>query len=158
MMLPGHNNEPDLLAVAERQRGLLWLILIGVVLYTTMLFFAMTSPIVGMAVVAVFLLFQILCLVQIVRLMAAMRMSILTRIAYVVMLFIPLVSFVVLLVISGQATSVLRAAGARVGLLGVPKDDYNRLRPGHCRGCGYDRQGLELLQPCPECNRVPMVI
>ena len=95
---------------------------------------------------------------QIVRLMAAMRMSVLTRIVYVVLLFIPLVSFVVLLVISGQATSVLRAAGARVGLMGVPKDDYNRLRPGHCRGCGYDRSGLELLQACPECNRVPRVI
>ncbi|MFK7884701.1 MAG: hypothetical protein AB8F26_11025 [Phycisphaerales bacterium] len=25
----------------------------------------------------------------------------------------------------------------------------------HCRNCGYDRSGLELLARCPECGRIP---
>lgn len=67
-------------------------------------------------------------------------------------------SFLIVLVSISRAGTILRLAGAKPGFLGISKDEWEKLRPGHCRGCGYDRAGLELLQGCPECERVPQVI
>ncbi len=69
-----------------------------------------------------------------------------------------MLSFLLLLVIVGRAGTILRLAGAKPGFLGISRDEWEKLRPGHCRGCGYSRDGLELLQECPECTRVPQVI
>jgi hypothetical protein len=151
-------SEPDLVVVAQRQRELLWLILIGMSLYALMLGLASVATVGVGAVLGVQFLSQVAWIVQIVRLFAAMRVGLALRLVYVVLLVIPLVSLVIVLLASAQATSMLRAAGVRVGLMGVSRDDVDRLRPGHCRGCGYDRQALDLLEPCPECNRVPRVV
>ena len=69
-----------------------------------------------------------------------------------------MLSYLLLLVVVGRAGTILRLAGAKPGFLGISKDEWEKLRPGHCRGCGYDREGLGLLQECPECTRVPQVI
>ncbi|MFK7760465.1 MAG: hypothetical protein AB8C13_11045 [Phycisphaerales bacterium] len=67
-------------------------------------------------------------------------------------------SFLVVLVSISRAGTILRLAGAKPGFLGFGKDQWDKLRVGHCRGCGYSREGLEMLQECPECRRVPRVI
>ena len=72
--------------------------------------------------------------------------------------FAILIPFLVLLSITSTAGLILRLAGAKTGLFGVSKDTLDRIRPYHCRACGYSRDGLELLQECPECQRVPQVI
>ena len=72
--------------------------------------------------------------------------------------FALLIPFLVLLSISSTAGLILRLSGAKTGTFGVSKDNLDRIRPIHCRECGYSRAGLELLQECPECQRVPLVI
>lgn len=69
-----------------------------------------------------------------------------------------LLSFLVLLSTASTAGMILRLAGAKCGTLGVARDDLDRLRPDHCRSCGYSRQGIGLLDLCPECTAVPRVI
>tara|TARA_R110002072_G_scaffold125676_2_gene261954 strand:- start:2799 stop:3311 length:513 start_codon:yes stop_codon:yes gene_type:complete len=66
--------------------------------------------------------------------------------------------FLILIVSISRAGTILRLAGAKPGFVGVKNDQMDKLRKGHCRGCGYSREGLELLQACPECERVPQVI
>ncbi len=63
-----------------------------------------------------------------------------------------------LVVVASTGGTILRLAGVKTGFAGVSRDEMDKLRPGHCRGCGYSREGLELLQECPECERVPQVI
>lgn len=157
-MADHENTDINLIRVAQRQRTLLWIILAAVLVYPLAIALATVSP-VGGAIVLLFQLgLQIAGLVQVVRLFAALKTGIMLRIIYIVLLFIPLINLVVLLVASGQATSVLKLAGANVGLMGVPKSEYPKLTEGNCRGCGYDRRGLELLQPCPECGRQPRIV
>ena len=67
-------------------------------------------------------------------------------------------SFIVLLASISRAGTILRLAGVKPGFAGISRDEIDKVRPGHCRGCGYDREGLGLLQECPECTRVPQVI
>lgn len=57
-----------------------------------------------------------------------------------------------------QATTILKLAGAKPGFFGMSQSEKDKITPGHCRGCGYDRAGIGLLDPCPECTRVPQVI
>ncbi|MCC6661520.1 MAG: hypothetical protein IT437_11610 [Phycisphaerales bacterium] len=33
--------------------------------------------------------------------------------------------------------------------------DCRRARPGQCPGCGYERAGLDMSTPCPECGATP---
>jgi succinate-acetate transporter protein len=67
-------------------------------------------------------------------------------------------SFLALISAISQASTVLKLAGAKLGFIGVSESERAKITPGNCRGCGYDRTGLELLQECPECQRVPQVI
>ncbi len=69
-----------------------------------------------------------------------------------------LIPFLVLLSIASTAGLILKLSGAKVGMFGVSRANLDHIRPHHCRQCGYSREGLELFQECPECNRVPQVI
>ena len=72
--------------------------------------------------------------------------------------FALLIPFLSLLAIVSTGGLILRLAGAKTGTFGVSSAHIDRIRPNHCRQCGYSREGLELLQECPECRRVPQVI
>jgi len=94
--------------------------------------------------------------VFVVILMVAARMSVVSIIVHALLTLV--IAPLVLLSVISSAGRVLKLAGAKMGFVGVPKGEVDKLRVGHCRGCGYDRTGLKLLEPCPECQREPIVI
>ena len=95
-------------------------------------------------------------IVFVIGLRRAMGSNILALIVYGI--FALLLHVLLLLIVASNAGLIIRLAGVKSGFLGVPFEGRDKLRPGHCRGCGYSRESLETLQECPECNRVPQVI
>lgn len=147
--------------VAQRQRGLLVLVLIVVVSNLGMLFgtslLGRQGPAMTVTFGGIYLLAMLAALVMSILLMAAEGKHPLLIVLLALLMFVPLVGLLVLLHINSEATMLLRFRGVKVGLLGAPKSEWGKLQAGHCRGCGYDRSGIELLSPCPECGRVPEI-
>tara|TARA_R110002111_G_C5963484_1_gene369708 strand:+ start:352 stop:819 length:468 start_codon:yes stop_codon:yes gene_type:complete len=150
-------NEVDLIKVATRQRGLIWLILLSIL--AMLGFFALIS--VSSVAVLIFggflIIFQLLALIQTFRLSAAMKSGYILPILLIFGIVIPFLGLIMLLLISGQANGLFKAAGVKIGFMGVPKSEYPKLTKGNCPGCGYSRDGLEPLQTCPECGRTPQI-
>ncbi len=95
-------------------------------------------------------------IVVIIGLRRAMGSNILSLILYAILAFA--LNVLMLLVVASSAGIIIRLAGVKSGFLGVSPDPWDKLRPGHCRKCGYSRESLETLQECPECRRGPQVI
>lgn len=64
---------------------------------------------------------------------------------------LPCVGLIMLLLLNQRVTNTLKAAGCKVGLMGVSATEMNKLRLGICPGCGYDLRGLSG-SACPECG------
>lgn len=151
----------DLVKIGRRQRPVFWcaVLSIGSFLGQMILPFVGTGQLgenLGLVFGLLWFAVAIASIVFVVRLQSAMGTSVLMLILYgIITLFL---SFLVCIASYSQASTVLRLAGAKPGFLGVGESELAKLRPGHCRGCGYSRDGLQMLQPCPECTRVPLVI
>ena len=105
---------------------------------------------------AILLVSVVVSIVFVIALRRAMGSNIASLVLYgLITIFF---NIIVLLAVASSAGIILRLAGVKTGFFGVPPDDWDKLRPGHCRGCGYSRESLEILQECPECRRVPQVI
>lgn len=151
------NPQRDLIRVARIQRGLLWIILAIIIL--NVLSFGMTNSLSALLTISIIaLLVQILALVQVIRLSIAMRFSIVVTILLVPLMLIPLVNIITLVILNSKATAALQQAGVHVGFMGAPKSEYPKLLPGHCPSCGYNRKGIGVVDPCPECGFVPTPI
>ncbi len=75
-------------------------------------------PLLGLPALLAIVAFQIYALYS---LGTSLRMSLVWL--YCIGLFIPIVGLLILLVISGKASKVLKAAGVRIGLMGGNADD-----------------------------------
>lgn len=143
----------DLRQVARRQRMLLWYVLAA--LLTQLLLFTggfAVHPIIAVATALAFWIVQIVIIVGVVRLLAALGVNVLWRIITIVLLFAPCFNLLLLLGINRQATKALRKAGLRVGLMGVPDEQVVRRMSVHiCRVCGYNLTG-NVSGVCPECG------
>lgn len=156
-----YDKELDLVRLADRQRELLYLIL-AIIFGWAVVFAGLAVPqysdVMAVAGLLIMLLAQLLAFVQLFRVCDALQISKLIPLLMLFGIVIPLLGLIVLIVISSKANSKLKMSGAKIGLLGVPRSEYPKLMGGHCPKCGYNREGLELLEACPECGRVPQVI
>lgn len=106
----------------------------------------------GSILVLCFLLVSIACIVQTVRLAYAVGSSIVLAVIGGLLMLMPVAGIFLLAMTNQRATRLLRQHGARVGFMGVSKEDMNKLLLGACSGCGYDIRGLPSTV-CPECGR-----
>lgn len=150
----------DVRLVAQRQRRLIWCVLI-------MLFLSFVGPftmalrppgggllmdMLGLILPLCVLGFTVLVVVWTIATMNALRMHIVWRILYAPLLFFPLVGLLCLLSVNRRATTALRKAGLRVGFMGVDDDEVvRRLSRFVCTGCGYDLTG-NVSGFCSECG------
>lgn len=66
-------------------------------------------------------------------------------------IILPCAGLIMLLLLNQRVTTTLKAAGCKVGLMGVSATEMHKLRLGVCPGCGYDLRGLTQ-SACPECG------
>ncbi|MBL4809217.1 MAG: hypothetical protein JKY43_04060 [Phycisphaerales bacterium] len=151
--------ELDLVKIAVwYQRCMLYFLLVLVAFVVLMVAVgnASISPMIEMLIGLLYIGFLVLNVVFVVKLQHACGTGVVGLIVYGVLAI--LLHVFVLITTLSRAGMILRLAGAKSGFFGVGKDEWDKLRVGHCRGCEYSREGLELLQECPECERVPQVI
>lgn len=91
-------------AVGIAQRLLLWAVLASILGWIIPFAFLVTIP------------FQLYCVYKLAK---ALELGTGALILYLTAMFIPLVSLICLLVLNSKATSVLRDAGIKVGLMGA---------------------------------------
>jgi hypothetical protein len=104
----------DIEAIAAGQKLVIYAILVY--------FLAAASRLaIGPLAVLLFLAALGLAIAGILKLGAGMGFSTLTKVVCVVLMFVPLGGLIMLLVLNSKATTRLRAAGWRVGLLGASK-------------------------------------
>lgn len=152
--------ELDLVRIAQWHRRSALVVWVLVLTWIGMILTSMNSiavpEMVSFLVTIVYLLSLVLGMVFVVILQHACGASVLELVLYSILTL--LLSFLMMIASLSRASTILTLAGVKPGFVGVKRDDLDRLRPGHCRGCGYSREGLEMLQACPECERVPRVI
>lgn len=145
----------DLRRTAKHQRRLLWVIFALLVLYLVPVLLPIpyiSPPIVDVVSLVVIIALDLVALVFTIQLMSALQYHILLRVLLGLLMFAPCVNLIVLLAINSSATNALRAAGLKVGLLGVSDEQVVRLLGANrCRECGYLLVG-NTTGICPECG------
>lgn len=101
----------ELIDIAKNQKNILWLILIGLILPFISPYLVLISSVIQ----AVFVY--------------NLAVSIKTKLAWVYcfLMFVPLIGLIALLVINGEATSILKKNGVSVGLMGAQALDISKL-------------------------------
>jgi hypothetical protein len=144
----------DLLVVASRQRFLIRLILVYIFTYLGLMFcFIARLPALFLILFPLILLvLNVVVLVAIINLLAALQYNVIVRILWIFGLFIPLVNLVLLLSANRQATKILKRTGIKVGFMGAPHEDVLRMVSSDlCKHCFYDMTG-NVSGICPECG------
>jgi hypothetical protein len=99
----------ELKEIAQAQRLLLWSILAGIAAFGFKLLLVLTIP------------FQVWAAYNLSK-----KLNLRLAWLWTILTIIPLIGLIVLLVINSKATSALRAAGVRVGLLGANLNDLEK--------------------------------
>jgi hypothetical protein len=111
----GAFSKPELRVIAKSQNLLMWAVAAGF-----FAFFIAKIPVLGLLMVVAIAVFQIYALWTLGR---ALRFSTFSLVLLCLTIFIPCVSLLVLVLVSGRASQVLKAAGIRVGFMGGRAED-----------------------------------
>jgi len=134
--------------IAKNQRRLLFVILCSIVLYIALFVLASMNStssedgttirvndgngmVLGIAFLTIGLCFIVLAVLWIstlIYLLIALRTPVLLIILVVIGAFLPVISLLVLLIVSSRATSALKSAGYKVGLIGVSRATLAQLK------------------------------
>ena len=138
--------------VASAQRWLLWHVLALLIVTATLCVAPVNAPAwVATAKLSLYAAVTLLTIAMSVRLSLACAGSGAMTLVAALLMFIPILNFALLASLNARATEILRARGVRVGVMGAPRAEIEKLRPGACRSCGYDLTGLDAAR-CPECG------
>jgi hypothetical protein len=107
----------DLKVIAMRQRAVMYCILAYIGLYVILILFRSTPALAG--VVALCILGTMVTAAVFIFMLSLSLYSVGTGIVMGLLTMIPLLGLLVLLIINGRATKILRDNGVRVGLLGA---------------------------------------
>ena len=110
----GVDSSEDIEKVRTGQKTILWAIVLNI--GGTLLNFAV--PLLGVLAALAAL---VMSFVGIVRLGAGLGYSTAARVGLCILMFVPLVNLITLLIVNSRATSRLRDAGYKVGLMGASK-------------------------------------
>ena len=119
----------DIIKIAKYQTWVLFGILFNIVL-TPILYvgqFALPDILI-MAVSLLSIANTIFYIVAFCLLRSAQKGILLVTLLGIILLFIPLVCLIVLLIVNGSATKMLRSAGLKVGLMGVSQVELNEFK------------------------------
>ncbi|MGH7976453.1 MAG: hypothetical protein ACREDS_12885 [Limisphaerales bacterium] len=110
--------DKEVIAIAKRQKAILWLIVAELVTFWIPLWIPFLMPFIS-------ILAGIIGIIFIYRLGKAVHSSAVW--VYVVLAFIPLVGLVVLFILNNKATRILRQHQIHVGVMGARNKDLNKL-------------------------------
>lgn len=133
---------------------MIWLVLLALVgQFLPFLLPWSFGSLIAVPVVLLHSLVYVAMIVGVVLILVAKRSHLLVTILCGLLMIAPCCNFLVLMFVNMSVTRVLRMAGLRVGFMGVPDDEVERvLDPNLCTGCGYSLTG-NVSGICPECGR-----
>lgn len=152
----GHSGKSiDLLKLAKAQRALLWCVLGQIGLMALLMSLGAWPQAYahfgGAFVALLWVAVSITSVVMVVRVALAYgyhpALAVLGALATVV----GCIGLLILLLLNQRINTTLKAAGCKIGLLGVSPQEMNKLREGVCSSCGYSLLGVPGGQ-CPECG------
>lgn len=133
---------------------MIWLVLLALVGQFLPFFLpsSFRSP-VAILLMLLYLLVYVGMIVGVVLILVAKRSHLLVTILCGLLMIAPCGNLFVLILVNLGVTRTLRRAGLRVGFMGVPDEEVERvLDPNLCTGCGYSLTG-NVSGICPECGR-----
>lgn len=151
---------PDLRKLAQRQRWIIWLVLLSI--FTQIIpFLNFPNSDLGMILYGVVTITQfaiyILMSVGVVMLLIARGNHVLMIILYGILMIAPCVNLLILLFVNMSVTRTLKRAGIHVGFMGVKDEDVERIiNPDLCSHCGYNLTG-NVSGICSECGEAVMM-
>lgn len=106
---------PDLVQVVDKQKLVIWAMIVGLIVEIPILIFAATVPKLGLPLALFYIAFRTVVSIQLG--LASFREPAIA-VFLGLMTIVPLFGLIILLIINGKATSILKANGVDVGLMG----------------------------------------
>jgi hypothetical protein len=155
------NRKPDIRKLAQRQRWMIWLILVSILTQCSPMFMVpgsvtLVAPgsLVFVLLTALQMAIYVCMIVGVVLMLAARGAHVLLIGLCGILMIAPCINLMVLLLVNMSATRTLRRAGIRVGLMGADPEEVERMvNPDLCNECGYNLTG-NVSGHCPECGAV----
>lgn len=147
----------NLVALAQAQRGLILCILVRLAFEIASIGLGNVrtfNPVVLPIYVSLLILINIVTIVFIARMGRAYGLHMALAIIGAIAVVLPCIGLLLLVSLNQRVTRTIQASGAKVGFLGVNKQQMNKLREGVCASCGYNLRGITGHR-CPECGFLP---